>query len=207
MKETAEIRWFWESSGPSEVVRWFAAGEDTIQQEERTDNYLLLPDCETVGIKLREDRFEVKALIGKEQNICPKTAPEGVLQRWTKWSLTSDRLPAMIEEITETGTWQAVTKNRLQRQLEILPGPTAERQGREKAAEAGCSVELTYLGNRHQLPCWMTLAFEACGLPSEAWKSLETAVERFWQDMGPPPGVLLSIADSFSYPAWLNRQQ
>jgi hypothetical protein len=81
--QSDEIRWFWPVHDQSEVLlAWFTrqgrlplvaetrqyvsqpdAGPFAKQERPRTDEYLLLPNCQTVGVKQREGRLEVKALV------------------------------------------------------------------------------------------------------------------------------------------------
>jgi hypothetical protein len=81
--QSAEIRWFWPGHAQWEVLlAWFTrqgrlplvaetrqnvsqpdVGRLVKQERPHTDDYRLLPNCQTVGVKQREGRLEVKALV------------------------------------------------------------------------------------------------------------------------------------------------
>ena len=61
MFATAEVRWFYEGAVSPEVLEWFEQGELTPEEQPyRVDYYLRLSDRDSLGIKLREGRIEVK---------------------------------------------------------------------------------------------------------------------------------------------------
>jgi hypothetical protein len=80
---SVEVRWFWPGHAQWEVLlAWFTrkgrlplvaetrqnvsqpdVGRLVKQERPHTDDYLLLPNCETVGVKQRQGRLEVKALV------------------------------------------------------------------------------------------------------------------------------------------------
>ena len=49
---------------PLEILSWFSAGHVPDSEPVQVQEYLLFPDCESVGVKLREQRFEIKAKSG-----------------------------------------------------------------------------------------------------------------------------------------------
>jgi hypothetical protein len=102
--QSAEIRWFWPGHAQWEVLlAWFtregrlpliehtdtpdSAARPFVKQERpRTDEYLLLPNCETVGVKQREGQLEVKALVDVPQPFAQGNVA-GQIDQWVKWSL------------------------------------------------------------------------------------------------------------------------
>lgn len=208
MFETLEIRWFWPCPASDSIFNWFLGGTQEPDQEERTDIYLLLPGCRTVGVKLRENRFEIKALIEEYASFGRLPGPDGTVQRWTKWSLASENLPAMIEDILGTGTWQKIHKQRFKRRWNFRSGHFPAQPANTSEPDNGCSVELTRLHLPPNRPTWMTLAFEAFGPSSDLVPLLEAGVAAFWREKGEPPAVGLSAAISCGYAGWLtNRPQ
>ena len=56
MLHSAEIRWFVPGQIPQAVLDWFGAGHALKPEEKRIDEYLMFPDCDTVGVKLRQGK-------------------------------------------------------------------------------------------------------------------------------------------------------
>ena len=54
-------------------------------ERERNDDYLLLPGCDTVGVKQRQGKLEVKALVAGPSPFS-LGAVVGRLDQWVKWS-------------------------------------------------------------------------------------------------------------------------
>ncbi len=63
MFRSSEARWFISGSLPDEVLRWFKAGQALDSEGVQVQEYLVFPDCQSVGVKLREGRFEIKAIL------------------------------------------------------------------------------------------------------------------------------------------------
>jgi len=150
---------------------------------ERVDQYLLLPDVETLGVKIREGQLQLKrfgGVVGKV-SIGPESVPA---EAWAKWSLPISQ-PEASEWLEPEQVWVEVSKTR---RLVQLFGP---------AAEAGCDIELSRI-KVHGAPFW-SVCLEAFG---------PTAEERF--DALNGAAVHLSSAAAFlpvsaciGYPAWL----
>lgn len=81
MLHSAEIRWFHQGLLPLPTVQWFCDGQ-SLSMEERTDHYLVFPGCESVGVKIREESFEIKALKGMPDSV---QFPAGVSGRVECW--------------------------------------------------------------------------------------------------------------------------
>lgn len=203
MFETLEIRWFWQGPGNDAIFAWFLEGTQQPDREERADVYLLLPGCATVGVKLRENRFEIKALIEEYDSPDRLPGPDGTVQRWSKWSLTSEKLPIVTEDILGTGTWQNVHKQRFKRRWNVPSGHIPEEPTKESVPDRGCSVELTRLQLSRQQTTWMTLAFEAFGPSTDLEDLLASAAAAFWREKKKPPTLKLSTAVSCGYAGWL----
>jgi len=203
---TLEMRWFWPADDSRPAWAWFAGGGDPPPSETRTDSYLVLPGVEATGVKLREESLEVKAL-GEEPGLWRGPAgPCGKRQFWVKWSLAGTGLPIRAGDRQGAGEWRRVTKERRQRQFIPcgaggggISSPLAEMQ-------RSCQVELTRVTVENREPAWLTLGFEAFGEPDAGLLvTLEATAEAFFRDRGPPPASILTLANSLSYPAWLNR--
>ncbi len=98
---TREVRWVLEGRlrEHPDLGRWYAAIPDIVSEvpllelgacasEERTDVYLPVPAGAPCGIKVREQRLEVKGLASEFREVC-FGRHAGTVQRWLKWSVTA----------------------------------------------------------------------------------------------------------------------
>ena len=201
MFETAELRWFWPEQNLSQVRSWFFAGGQRVSLEKRTDRYLVFPKSSSTGVKLREDRFEIKV---RGETVKPCTLPKGVegqLEFWSKWSHDSFWPPARLKNLHRSDSWQIVSKHRLLRRFSV--------EGEEIASEiheleSGCQVELGQVTTSAETSSWLTLGLEAFGAGADLEEILTKVAADFFIDHGPPPGVKLEKNRSFGYPAWLS---
>ncbi|MGL4619835.1 MAG: hypothetical protein ACRCZS_12370, partial [Chroococcidiopsis sp.] len=63
MLNSLELRWFISGELPLEVSSWFEQdklGGQLQAPETREDVYLYVPECEYMGLKLRQGRLEIK---------------------------------------------------------------------------------------------------------------------------------------------------
>ena len=217
MYHSSELRWFFEGGLPEPVLAWFTAGGHAVSEAPRVDEYLALPGCATVGVKLREGRFEVKALTGEPALVGLPNGFAGVRERWVKWSLAgAGALRVAIEQAGDE--WVFVRKHRHVRKLALDGAVAEELPPGAEAPGGGCQIELTTLGALRgrqdggvaaagdwadAAACWWSLAFEAFGEPDRLDTHLARGAAALLED-GPP--VRLGPADSLSYPAWLARQ-
>ena len=156
-------------------MAWFTAGTRVRREGKRTDRYLDLAGCLTVGIKQREGQLELKAL----------TAPPrafrlaGIAGRKDQWAKSSLAMGGKARGRARlAGRWLPVRKARM-----VL-------------SEPGCNVELARIeafGRR-----FFSLGFEAASAGI-----LERTLARFFAARGPLPAARLAARRSLSYPAWL----
>jgi len=197
---SAEVRWFFRGELPADFAAWFDAGRASPALS-RVDVYLALPGCDSVGVKQREGRFEVKALCGGAEPARYGPAVTGRSEAWVKWSYDG---PGMAEWMAgmgeEPGGWMAVEKERRLRKFSLERGAPVEVEP-SVFPHAGCNVELTRLRVRGAR--WWTFGLEAYGPPEAVRGYLRAAAEQFFAGNQPP--LPLDSADSYAYPAWLNR--
>jgi hypothetical protein len=202
MFETAEIRWFWPQQNLSLVHSWFFAGGQRVSQEKRTDRYLVFPKCSSTGVKLREERFEIKVR-GETVKPCPlPKGVEGQVEFWRKWSHDNFWPPAKLKNLHRSDSWQIVSKHRLLRRFSA--------KGKEIASEiheleSGCQVELGQVTTSSEASSWLTLGLEAFGADADLEEILTKVAADFFLGHGQPPGVKLTPDKSFGYPGWLSN--
>jgi len=195
---TAEIRWFFEGALSGGVEDWFCHGLCS-EAETRTDSYVRLPGCETVGIKLREKNFEVKALThaGRHAAI---DASAGLREGWVKWSFSDPAVTPFADAMRDGVPLLAVDKKRRLRKYACDSGTPQPIAPAAQPAE-GCNAELTSLMLEGRP--WWTIGFEAFGSSGTIEHSLLATLRRFLGDGTGP--LRFETANSYSYPAWLAR--
>jgi hypothetical protein len=198
---TAEIRWFQPGPIPpplreSDLLR----GASLLRNAARTDHYLLLDQAETVGIKLREGRLEVKHLLSgpKAAVLLPEVA--GWFGLWRKWGFV---LPASESDaIAHSPLWLPVKKTRYLWSCDLSRGHIRLIGVDTTRPVTGCHLEITEVWVRTQL--WWTLALEAWGTPEtdpqQLYRLLNATTTRALSTLSVRD---LPSQDSFSYPAWL----
>jgi hypothetical protein len=201
---SAEIRWFFPRPWSDEVRLWFSAGRELEPEGEREDQYLLFPDCETVGVKLREGKLEVKARVSGPSPISLENGVRGQTDQWVKWSFASQGLPALTQDLLQSGQWVGVQKKRIVRKFSADSDSVKEVPPKQQPFPAsGCNVELTAIKVNATPKLWFSLGFEAFGPPAAVARILDEAVRSFFSGNGAMPGIRLSESESLNYPAWL----
>ena len=129
---SAELRWFLpEQDQWDPLLRWFrlqnqlplgengqydpqtATGPFVNLELERTDEYLLFPDSDTVTLKQRQDKLEVKALVAGPRPFA-MGGMIGRVDQWVKWSFeSSNAITHQLEiELNQSGPCRKVVKKR-----------------------------------------------------------------------------------------------
>jgi hypothetical protein len=198
MAVTAEIRWFARGSIPHGVFSWFQeATESSNPPESRVDDYLLMPEITSLGIKVRLGRLEIKIRKRKYGEIDLGRGISGRLEQWQKWSLALES----VEQLFKPGdSWIPVAKRRYLRKYEVAGDIEVRPLALERFAESGCGVELTaieVLGNK-----WWTMAFESWGDEVSLTRNLIQTSEYLSKSEGAPT---LLTAESYGYPRWLAK--
>lgn len=218
---SAELRWFLQGKDQfDEFLKWFCLQDQILlktegeynpktvsgpfvkQEEERNDEYLLLPDCDTTGVKQRQGKLEVKALV-----LGPRPfslgGVVGRLDQWVKWSFEpsdKQRSKDLEIELNLSGRWRKVIKKRYLQKYSFDSGLAAVSP--DQRPDTGCNIELTVINVKANIGTWLTFGFEAFGPSGRIIALLDEAVTYFFTLHGKPP-VRLEGRDSFSYPAWL----
>lgn len=218
---SAELRWFLPQANEMDrFLGWFRMQDQLPSHEEghynpkakaapfvrreleRTDEYLHLPDCDTVGVKRRQGKLEVKALVAGPRPFA-LTGVCGRLDQWVKWSFEpSDKQRSKVLEIEldQSGPWRKVVKKRYLQKYAFDSGLVAVSP--DQRPDTGCNIELTVIDVKANIGTWLTFGFEAFGPSGRVMALLDEAVAHFFNLHGPPP-VRLDGRDSHSYPAWL----
>lgn len=166
-----------------------------MRPERRTDRYLLLPDTDALGAKLRgEEQLELKV---RSAHLARLSRPgaTGRKERWTKWSLrlADPRVDDLLDH-----AWVAVDKTRWHRRFAV-PSRIRRRIRADEASSNGCDVEVVALEVAGE--AWWTLGFESFGAPERLAANFDAVTSSiFGRRRFPRP---LEHSDSFGYPRWL----
>ena len=198
---SAEVRWFLreEPELADRLSNWFKEGH-CVPSPERTDSYLLFPGCESIGVKLREGRFEIKAIRGASETVRYGPDITGRADTWVKWSHKEEAVDSWIKALgKEPEGWIQVNKERWIRKFSLDTGKPEEVKEDEWPDE-GCNVELASVeaGGSN----WWTIAFEAFGTANTVRRNLHLVAEHFFLRNAPP--IPLYSTNSCSYPVWLH---
>jgi hypothetical protein len=217
---SAELRWFLPEQSPwDRVLHWFtlqgrlpineegqydprtATGPFVKLERERIDEYLFLPQCDTVGVKQRQGKLEVKALIAGPRAFSLGEV-DGRQNQWVKWSFApSDAIAIQLEiELDQSGPWRKVVKKRYLQKYSFDLGLVAVSP--DQRPDTGCNIELTVIDVKATTGTWLTFGFEAFGPSGRVMVLLDEAVQHYFTVHGPAP-IRLEGRDSLSYPAWL----
>ena len=206
MLYSSEARWFVSGDSFSNILRWFRSGTACSPGVLQEHEYLALNGCASTGVKLREGRFEIKALRGGPHPFVLKESITGIAEEWAKWSFTSEELHNLCGSLHESGPWLKVRKERFLRRYASQEGGLVEiSEPEETLQDAGCNIEVTAVEVDVKPELWVTCGFEAFGSMTATGRILSQALRQFFQERGPIPGVPLTENQSYCYPAWLSK--
>lgn len=211
MYRSAEVRWFIQAELPDDMRHWFESVGTVQLEPQRTDEYLVLPGCTTASVKLREDRFEVKALTEPPVAAAYPYDNGGFRDAWVKWSSNAIDLEGFRRQILRPeDEWISVSKTRRLRLFSLESGEPEEVAPNYGWLSGGCQVELTALRawfrtqNKSAALPWWSLSFEAFGDADTMRDGLDRVICEIFSE-APPSNF--SEGTSFSYPVWLTRLQ
>ena len=195
---SAEIRWFLKGKIPLEVFDWFIGlNENYVNQAERTDYYLNPISDDSLGIKLREGRVEVKQRLNHIGNITPGENVAGIAEKWQKWSFELKEANHIFSDSFIQNKWLPVNKTRILVNYGITEDNIVA-QKEEVSYKNGCLTELTsVLINKKE---WWTLGLEAYGEENRLLDNLVLISHLILNDK---VNIRFSLNDSLSYPGWL----
>ena len=217
MYHSGEFRWFCPGTPPDELAGWIGAGELGVAEAPRVDAYLVLPGCETTGVKIREGRFEIKARTSDPQAVVVTDSVSGIRDRWVKWSRQAPNIDALRALVAAPGDdWAFVGKRRRLRKFTLVDGTVREVAASELPLR-GFQVELSALratGGKldeseaatSRLPDadpWWSLSLEAFGPPGNVLQDVLAAADYLCRAV---PGLRLGTRFSAGYPAWLAQR-
>lgn len=202
MLSSLEVRWFYGGSIPRDVLSWFdLEREKSAQQTPRTDYYLRLAHEDSLGIKLREGKLELKQRQRQNGVIHFHERVAGIVEHWCKWGFGLAELdPDLCDLSAATPAWIGVYKERILRKYQITEAGKAMVADPEAYLEQGCHLELTHI-HIEEKQGW-SLGLEAFGNPQSLEKVLLITARHVFLDEAVPT---LQSEDSCGYPEWLRK--
>ena len=199
MLTTNELRWFYPGKIPEDIEVWFQQNclIDQMQApEERQDRYLYTPECNYLGIKLRQGRLEVKWRKAEFGVLRFGELVEGVVEKWGKWLCDdpSDESFQLVQ-VVGSSSWINVQKLRYSQAYQVLPNFSVQPIAANEHTQNGCHVEITHL--LIQDHPWWSLAFEAFGEDAHLMDNLQTTASWVFNTYR---GSKLQAQNSYGYP-------
>jgi len=200
MISTLEVRWFCTGTVPPDVLSWFHQGEgQPAEPLPRVDHYLQIADGDSLGIKLREGRIEVKQRQRQLGAVRFHERVTGIVEHWRKWSLSLASQTGNFAGMTMPAPgWVGVHKERQLSRYRITGHRKLIAMSPAEYPDQGCDLELTRV--RGSGCEWWTLGFEAFGGEANLQEHLSLAAEQLLGAADPP---LLPVQNSYGYPRWL----
>jgi len=201
MLTTSEMRWFFPGEIPKEIENWFATNilsGDSQTPEDREDWYLRIPGCETLGVKLRQQRLEIKWRSTESGIWHLKDHVAGAAEKWVKWTCEEKEIESVItKDVIAKGEWVRVKKVRSQIRYLVNDDRTFTPAATDLTSKDGCNIELTQLKINQDL--WWSLSFEASGQNANLENNLEIVTK--WA-INTYPQLKLPPENSYAYPKW-----
>jgi hypothetical protein len=197
-----ELRWFYPGKLPEDIQLWFQQNcliDPLKSPEEREDVYLYSPECNYLGIKLRQRRLEVKWRQAELGAMYCSELATGKAEKWGKW-LCEDSKGESFQPTTVLGkpSWVSVQKVRYSQLFQVFANFSVQAVATNERINNGCSVEITNLVVQEN--DWWSLAFEAFGEDSRIKENLQATASWVFDTY---QNSQLVIADSYAYPHWL----
>lgn len=197
-----ELRWFYAGKLPENILLWFQQTcmiDPLKSPEQREDLYLYSPECDYLGIKLRQGRLEVKWRQASLGMMSFGQLVSGNAEKWGKW-LCEDSQGESFQAATvlSNSCWVNVQKVRYSQLFQVFADFSVQAVATNERIDNGCSVEITNLLVQENA-CW-SLAFEAFGEDRRIKENLQATASWVFDTY---QNSQLAIANSYAYPHWL----
>ncbi len=199
---TAEVRWFDKGSIPPAMMSWFTKIHPKVWTEaEHTDFYYSLPNDDTIGIKLRENRIEIKKrqAVEKPVRFTPQTT--GAIETWEKWSVALRPVEINFNEIAADPIWFGIRKRRNLQRYQLTESLIPVTIAYDRRVPQGFTLELSQITIRQER--WWTIAFEFYGITNIPMNKIQDIAKGMLITL---PNLRLDPHSSFGYSRFLNRK-
>jgi len=199
MLESIELRWFFKGVMPKNVVKYCNLSFKC-RIEYRTDYYLELKNCNYLGIKLRDERLEIKWR--KNSNDVLKLYNpnmSGNIESWVRWEWVDG---ASYNDIIKFMNIQTnsplikIDKKRSQKKFIVKNRVLEEIYCNQR--DFDCALEITELKINDQM--WWSVGFDIFKGEDK------TLFEVMIKDHGIQDLMLkFDVDNSFGYPEWISK--
>ena len=200
MLESIEIRWFYRGHVPNRLHELFSNSNLQTEPESRTDYYLLIGNCDNLGIKLRNSRLEIKWLKKREHFDLPEKNIEGKQERWIRWEwndTNSFNEVLRFIQVNKDNPWVKIDKKRVQKKFSIIDNSLVEISGEN--IHFDFSIELTQL-KVYEHPWW------SFGIDTFQNKNIvHFFIQLFEQYSDEEFRKNLKSTSSYGYPEWISK--
>ncbi len=201
---TVEVRWFARGKIPSNMSLWFEKVPGNSEpQPTRSDSYLMLPDNDSLGVKLREGRLELKQRQKKLGRFTWQDRVNGQVESWIKWGFPLASGAQSLQPASPAlWKWAVVSKTRVLKHFQAEVSGLVTAVSPATFLTTGCHLELARVSIQDQI--WWTIGLEAFGAADfqKLAGLLDQVAELVFvgeMELG------LETAVSCSYPQWLQQ--
>ena len=201
MLTTYEVRWFYSGNIPENIESWFKQNcflASTKSSSEREDVYLYTPECDYLGVKLRQGGLEVKWCNPEKDTVHFGSLVEGNVEKWKKWRCSDFSGESFqFSQIADNPLWVKVKKVRYS-QLYTVVLKLPKAVSTDIDIDNGCSLELTNVevnGNQ-----WWSISLEAFGKNCNLKENLYATAALVFETYN---GFPLQATNSHGYPSLL----
>lgn len=198
--ESIEIRWFYKGHVPNRLYELFSGSNLQIKPELRTDYYLLIGNCDSLGIKLRNSRLEIKWLKKREHFDLPKKNIEGKQERWIRWEWNDTNSFNEILQFIQVGKdnpWVKIDKKRVQKKFSVFDNSLVEIP--QENIPFDFSIELTQL-KVYEHP-WWSIGIDTFQNENEVHFFIQL-IEQYTDEQFQKN---LKSTSSYGYPEWISK--
>jgi hypothetical protein len=199
MLESVELRWFYKGQLPNELNTTFCNSDIKLEPESRTDYYLLIENCDSLGIKLRNSRLEIKKLKRNHIELLNKYV-NGKMEQWIRWEWNDTNSFNEILQFIQANKynpWIKIDKKRLQKKFVIFDNSLLETL--QDNTHFDFSIELTELKVSEHL--WWSIGIDS----SKIGDNIHFFMQLIKRCINEKYQTNLKLASSYGYPEWVSK--
>jgi hypothetical protein len=141
LRKSKEIRWFTKTEDEN-IISWFSSHQLHFGKGNREDFYMPLLERQDLGIKVRENKIEIKQRMGKGGIIRLAEKVTGKIEFWDKYSFTASAEDEAMKYIEKgEADWISCKKDRIGLNVYKDFSGKLIYVGLEEIIESGCEIE------------------------------------------------------------------
>jgi hypothetical protein len=184
------------------MLTWFQDGQANGQTESaRTDYYFCLRDRDSLGIKLREGRLEIKQRYQEYGVVQFHPRAAGRVEQWRKWSYELAATDTPLGDLAApSAAWVGVKKARRLRKYQLAAGQQIRAAPAASFPAQGCDLEIAAVTIQSQP--WWSLCLEAFGPEERLRNTLLLVAKHVFSNTVP---IALKPQNSYGYARLLQQ--